>query len=63
VKKTQNFFSRFPTLISSSGILLAKFNEESESVAHFENTMAIDLEILLDSKIKIQNTPKWYIII
>jgi hypothetical protein len=32
-------------------------------VAHFEITMAIDLEILSDSQIKIQNIPKWYILI
>jgi hypothetical protein len=32
-------------------------------VAHFENTMAIYLEILSDSKIKIQNIPKLYILI
>ena len=32
-------------------------------VSHFENTMAIDLEILSDTKIKIRNSPKWYILI
>jgi hypothetical protein len=32
-------------------------------VARFENTTAIDLENLSDTKIKIQNSPKWYILI